>query len=720
MRRRARMASALVVASALVSLVVPLLFGAPSASASGHALAGASCSSERCVRSAGEAQAQWAATTAPLPANAGGSYAFPELPEIACVSSTCTAVGSYDLASGFSQGLLVRGSGSSWAATEADLPANAYDGGATGGGLSAVACGSACAAIGDYAATSGSGLLLETGSGTSWAPYEAPIPDGATNPQLTGVACGAVCAAIGKDVSAGEPAGLLELGSDGSWTASQAPLPADAGSPSGIVLQGAACVSSTCVVFGYYYDTNGTVQGLLDTETSGGAWTAAEAPLPTGALSGTLLLSAAACGSASACTVVGTYSAGVENTQSVLLTGIGQEWTASKAPLPAGVSSGSLQYVACPSATSCAAVGSYVTYQGETGLAHMLITTKSGAKWSSIAAPVPANIVSGGGVSVGPVACTSAGSCAVVGEYNDQSGDDQALVVTGAGTAWTATEVSVPAGAPSNPGPVLNSVACVQSCAAVGTYSEGTVPYVAAGSATGGGSPPVSADWGFDTASPATTKFLTSKSVAGLGAPTFVGQYLEYSKKVHDVITGAIAAAIRKRHARIVLFSSPKTPGRNLTTAKEADSDADLAVAAARKLRVPQGVAIFRDVENNYHITAAYVAAWVDAVRAKGYVPGFYENPKERGSRAFSTAYCTAARDHPTIPSRTVLFADEPEVSATSSKAESAAPAWGPASPYLSGCKSKTVGWQYLENPKKKAPDIDDDEALPSDLKYFW
>lgn len=226
--------------------------------------------------------------------------------------------------------------------------------------------------------------------------------------------------------------------------------------------------------------------------------------------------------------------------------------------------------------------------------------------------------------------------------------------------------------------------------------------------------------WGFDTASPATTKFLTSRAIASLGNPKFVGQYLEYWKNVHDVVTANVAAAIRGRHAYVMLLSSPKTPGRNLTTAKEAKSDADLAVTAARKLHVPGGVAIFRDVENNYHITAAYIAAWVATVTAKGYAAGFYENPKESGSTAFSTAYCRAAHDNPAIPSRTVLFSDQPEVSTKTSKAESAAPPWKPASPSVSGCKSQTIAWQYLENPTKKAPNIDDDEALSSDFKYFW
>lgn len=224
--------------------------------------------------------------------------------------------------------------------------------------------------------------------------------------------------------------------------------------------------------------------------------------------------------------------------------------------------------------------------------------------------------------------------------------------------------------------------------------------------------------WGFDTAKRVTARFLAAKAITRLGHPKFVGQYLEYWQGAHDTITPAAVRAIHAAHARIMLIANPRARHNNLTTARQATADANHAVSAARRLHAPHRVAIFRDVENNYHITPSYVRAWVAEIRKKGYVAGFYENPRESGAKSFTTAYCRAVRRSSGIPGHTVLFADEPQF--RSSKAESRAPAWHPASPVLGKCVSQTIAWQYFTNPKKGRPDINADEALPGDLRYFW
>jgi hypothetical protein len=224
--------------------------------------------------------------------------------------------------------------------------------------------------------------------------------------------------------------------------------------------------------------------------------------------------------------------------------------------------------------------------------------------------------------------------------------------------------------------------------------------------------------WGFDTSQPATARFLASQAVTRLGHPKFVGQYLEYWQGAHDVITPAAVKAIHAAHARIMLISNPRVSRNDLTTAKQAVADADLAIRAARKLGAPDRVAIFRDVENSYHITASYVTAWANTITKSKYVPGFYENPRESGSTAFANAYCRAVSGNSIISGEAVLFSDEPQ--AGTSRDESAAPAWNPASPVLGTCSSQTIAWQYFINTKNKSPNIDDDEALPGDISYFW
>ena len=98
---------------------------------------------------------------------------------MACASaSSCVATGDYTDSSGNTQALLVTGSGTSWTAAEAPLPANAAaDPDAFFPGSVACASASSCVATGFYTDSSGNiqGLLV-TGSGTSWTAAEAPLP----------------------------------------------------------------------------------------------------------------------------------------------------------------------------------------------------------------------------------------------------------------------------------------------------------------------------------------------------------------------------------------------------------------------------------------------------------------------------------------------------------------------------------------------------------------
>jgi hypothetical protein len=159
---------------------------------------------------------KWTAVEAPLPADA--SYPAPSLNSVACPSaSVCVVVGDYYSTSGTS-GLILTGSGTSWTATEAPLPGGNAD---SVRQLSAVSCPSvaSCVATGTYEPSSGGwqGLIL-TGSGTSWATAKAPLPAGAAaTPQafLQAVTCpsSSSCVAAGfYNDSSGNFQGLLLTG----------------------------------------------------------------------------------------------------------------------------------------------------------------------------------------------------------------------------------------------------------------------------------------------------------------------------------------------------------------------------------------------------------------------------------------------------------------------------------------------------------------------------
>jgi hypothetical protein len=367
----------------------------------------------------------------------------PSLDADTCVSaSECVVVGDY--ASSGPGGLLVlTGSGASWTATEAPLPSNASP---DSGTLASVACASAsdCVAAGDYIDTSEArdGLLL-TGSGSSWTAIEAPLPaDAATKARahINSVVCPSTssCVAVGFYTdSSGNLQGLLLTGSGSSWTATKAPLPGNAASNglAGDGLTAVTCAStSSCVALGSYFATGNIEEQLLVTG-SGSSWTATEAPVPVNA-SAPYGLSSVTCVSTSACLVVGDYldSSGYPYTQGLLLSGSGSSWTATQAPLPANAdttATGSAAVIsaACSSASSCVAVGEYLDSSGKY---RGLLLTGSGSSWTATEAPVPGNAAPSSDAALRAVACSSS-TCTGLGGYVDSSRVPQDFLLTGSG-----------------------------------------------------------------------------------------------------------------------------------------------------------------------------------------------------------------------------------------------------------------------------------------------
>jgi hypothetical protein len=430
----------------------------------------------------------------PLPANAGsGGYAY--LFSVACPSTgSCVAVGNYMNSSGNWQGLIETLSGGSWEATEVTLPGNAE--GDTGSSLDSVACPSttSCVAVGDY--NNGASALVVTGSGTTWKATEAPLPANASGgfAVLNSVACPSAtsCVAAGDyyGTPAGTPFGLIVTGPAGSgttWTPTEAPLPANGISSYLGEWPAVACMSATsCVAIWTYDNSSGTQQGVLDSG-SGNNWTPSEVPLPGDASTSTpeFILGSATNGaeqpvacSTATCVAIGHYVDSSGIIQSLLVTGSGTNWTQTQAPKPANASGPFtvLNSVACQSATTCVAAGEYSTSSGTQGL----MLTGSGTSWTPAAAPVPADALTPLQTGLYSVTCPSTSWCVIAGSYATAApGGGQTaagLAVIGSGTSWTTTLAPLPGNANSVSIPLMNSVACpsATSCVIAGQYSDGT------------------------------------------------------------------------------------------------------------------------------------------------------------------------------------------------------------------------------------------------------
>ncbi len=315
---------------------------------------------------------------------------------------------------------------------------------------------------------------------TAWTATEAPLPANASaNPivEQYSLACPSAsrCVDVGSYIdTSGSSQGLLLTRSGSSWTAAEAPVPANAGARPFAFVDALACPSaSRCVAVGGYIDTSGSSQGLLLTR-SGSSWRAAEAPVPANAgARPSAFVNAVACPSASVCVAVGSYIDTSGDRQGLLLTRSGSSWTAAEAPLPAnnGGPNAQLIFLACPSVSKCVAVGYYTDTSGN---GQVLLLTKSGSSWTAIEGPLPANADIAMGGTVDSLTCPSASKCVAVGYFVDTSGGPQGLLLTRSGSSWTATEAPLPANASASPGAELESVTCrsASRCVAAGGYTD--------------------------------------------------------------------------------------------------------------------------------------------------------------------------------------------------------------------------------------------------------
>jgi hypothetical protein len=191
----------------------------------------------------------------------------------------------------------------------------------------------------------------------------------------------------------------------------------------------------------------------------------AAAETPRRASARTSRLVSVACSSADDCT-----AAGVNGTSALLIARTGPDWRPADVPLPASpVTRSALVSVTCPSATVCVAAGDYASSGQQQGL----LLTGHGSAWTATRAPLPGGAGADPDVSVRAVACPVASSCVAVGQYAG-AGTDYALLLTGHGSSWTGRRAPLPSDAATRPAAELVAVACParETCTAVGSYLD--------------------------------------------------------------------------------------------------------------------------------------------------------------------------------------------------------------------------------------------------------
>jgi hypothetical protein len=431
----------------------------------------------------------WTPAEAPMPGTAA-TDSLAILDAIACpAAGTCVMVGNYEPSSdGGTRTFVDMLSGSTWTPILAPLPADAST--SYSDQLYAISCPTvdSCVAVGTYEDASGSYQgLVETQTGATWTAENVPVPQSSgfsIITELNAISCPAVgtCVVVGSYTNSdnGIAVPLIESLSAGVWTDIEAPLPAGADGDLSAYLGDVSCpAAGSCVAVGTYnivsfvsFTTRGQ-GGLIDT-LSGGAWTDGEAPLPSSAqVPHNIVLTAVRCSTPHACVAVG-FNGSRWRFASLIETLARGSWTPTETALPAGrlprYPSPYLSALACPTATTCTAVG----YYGD-GLG--LIDTLSGGTWTGIKAPIPTNAAPKDGFGhLSALGCSTVRSCVALGNYSLASGSDQMLIDTSTGGRWTASEAPLPPDAAPNPSAHADAVACppVGSCVLVGDYYSTT------------------------------------------------------------------------------------------------------------------------------------------------------------------------------------------------------------------------------------------------------
>lgn len=200
---------------------------------------------------------------------------------------------------------------------------------------------------------------------------------------------------------------------------------------------------------------------------------AANASMPTGALTAT------SCASATSCTAVGyatSQSGGEVPLAERLQAG---RWAVGSVSLPPGSTDGQLTGVSCPSARFCLAVGYYYTDGGDI---RVLGERFDGASWRRAAIPDPAGSPAG----LFAVSCASATDCMAVGDYNDILGTPVALAERWDGYKWATEDLPPPSGAVASG---LFAVSCPTGgwCTAAGSFmvADGSIRPLIESSAAG-------------------------------------------------------------------------------------------------------------------------------------------------------------------------------------------------------------------------------------------
>jgi hypothetical protein len=304
-------------------------------------------------------------------------------------------------------------------------------------GLTAAAALACTVMLGASVASASGGWVIQS----TYAP-----PPSEANPKdiaLQEVSCSAAnaCVTIGR---AGSHQFLSESWNGTNWSPLLTPWP-----PEGGELGGVSCsAGSACTAVGF--TSNSSLQSVpLVERWNGTSWQQQALSGPTGAA-----FSDVSCPAAQFCVAVGQHNTGPNTTATLAEAWNGTGWTVQ--PTPPGGRHAGFASLSCPTSSDCVAVGD----NGTLSSGNVFIERWNGTSWAIQKSPqVPGKDLP----ELGSVSCATASSCIALGGYVTKTGG-KALFEQWNGTSWVRQHVTVPEGM----GFAQVSCPTATSCTAVG------------------------------------------------------------------------------------------------------------------------------------------------------------------------------------------------------------------------------------------------------------
>jgi len=214
--------------------------------------------------------------------------------------------------------------------------------------------------------------------------------------------------------------------------------------------------------------------------------------------------------------------------------------------------------------------------------------------------------------------------------------------------------------------------------------------------------------WGIDTASVVDREFFACVK-EHFGFPAFVGRYLETKEGVSHGITREEAAFLHEQGVKILPIYNHFT---DATTYERGVAEAEQAIRLAGEAGIPEGVAIFADVEPDYPVDAEFLRGWTETMLDSPYVPGLYAVLVEASDSKALRSYLSFARQHQELASALAVWTSDVEVGITTKA--NAPQAYAPEAEAVT-----TVDvWQYGID--AEACNIDTNLMRSSFMDYLW